>query len=1077
MHTPVSSPKNVWFNSRQVDDTDLTLEQNHNDIIQSGIINNHFGSGVLPDSLTQHILFDSSLSNGLLDGRSINAQAQPSDSNNGNILELELMQSLASGKRGAKVFIIGLDFNNNLQYDTFIFRKNEKQLTDKHYRNILCIFFNDFVGPTTESFNLGGKFIIREASPISLSRDCIMISQDKQPNIFLRDFFTTTGQSLENTLISALPSYNVDALNITTSYVQLRALIENDVSSQVGQKFIASTNNIQKITLLMSVVNNSVPANLSWSGDIIVSLYKLQATTNCSTDIVPQLAIDFDPSSVPLAQLSFNYSTLMDTGVLLNGVPQPVDFIFSNTAVGSGLLIQPGSYYAITVKRAGSAGTCQIQFATGVNSASNTRETLFNGSAWSDVSEESLWFQVWTDAAKVSDGQAYDNGHGIQIPKNQIDPSTQITKDYKLGGAQFVRNDVYNALLEADLITSVPIQDERTGNNVMSQQNLVPVLTLLNGSDLSNIQAVSDPLILGTISDKNVKAYSASSSLLLELMHSYGMINNQIVIKVITDSTDGYRYDPSIVELVSELVNGNLNGAKIIPNDGYSSLYYRINKAELLTMIYGDINGDGVVDANDLLFSNALVGADLNAIPSHHQYIVNTTLFEGDLSLHWQLLDSLSNVIASGVDGALTVNPNDGSIANFNSISVNFSTIVGINTYKISITSSFLEGNNSSFAIVGLTDLHNITIKKLYYTSDTILQLMRADISNNMTIDSTDISYISNYVNTVFPFPATTLPASRVGTSFNAIRLTLEEYVDRADDFEVNINTRNAAVHPVPDIYLDGYTVFAGVNLKTNPMQFSIIKQLTWNDYNVVCTSNPRLVPAAFINQTGYQDQDLPVNPNNISQSFPLNPAFDPGRNDIFFPNNIIINDGGQLTTPDGYYFKVDLEVGSLLLEMPDIQFDSEKIVNLLTDFVADFTGSGFTRIGYPAMRFADNSFVALNALALNQIRFNVAVQSFSPQLNGTDPACINGIIVDGKIGVSIDYGTGILTLNFNNLYQDPVKPTLNTKIQVSIYLKKAGWNNTPLFVSSSKLQNILGVTPVIGTPINCPDPTIIFVG
>lgn len=1075
MHTPISSPKNVWFNSRNVDDTDLTLEQNHNDTITSGIINNHFGSGVLPDSLTQHILFDSSLANGLLDGKAINAQAQPSDSNNGNILEIELSGSKASGKRAVKVFIIGLDFENNLQYDTISFHKNEKQLTSKHYRNILTIFLNDFIGTLTESFNLGGKLTIKEASPISLSRDCVMISQDKQPNIFLRDFFTTTGQSLENTLISALPSYNVDALNITTSYVQLRSLVENDVSSHVGQKFIASTNNIQKITLLMSVVNNSVPANLSWSGDIIVSLYKLQSTANCPTDIVPQLAIDFDPSNVPLAQLSFNYSTLMNNGVILDGSPQPVDFVFSNTSIGSGLLIQPGSYYAITVKRAGSANTCQIQFATGVNASSNTRETLFNGNIWTDVSEESLWFQVWTDAAKVSDGKAYDNGHGIEIPKNQIDSSTQLSEDYKLGSAQFVRNDVYSALLQADLITSVPIQDERTGNNVMSQQNYTPSLALFNTNDLSNIQNVSDPLILGTISDKNVKAYNASTSLLSEMMHEYGMVNNQLVFKVITDPSDGYRYDPNIVELVSEIVNGNLNNAKIIPNDGYSSSYYRICKSELLTMVYGDINGDGIVDSNDLLFSSSFIGADLNTIPSHHQYIVNTSFFESDILLTWQLLDAFFMPVATGTDGVLTVNPNDGSIANFKSLSTNFSVIPNLNTLKLSISNSFFEGNNSNFTIISLVDNNDITIKKLYYTSDTILQIMRADISNDMVVDTTDISYILNYVNAASPFPSPTSPGNRVGTQFNAIRLTLEKYNDRSDDYITNLSARNATIHTVPDVYLDGYSNFSGRNLKTSPMSFSIIKQLTWNDYYVVCNSNPRLVPIDFIYQNGYSGINKPA-PGVLSQSFPLDPAFDPGKNDIFIPNNLIINNGGQLLTPDGYFYKVDMEVGNIILEMPE-QFDQERIVNLLTDFIGDFNGSGFTRLGYRAMQFADGSFVGLNALTLNQIRFNVGLQSFSPQINGVDGYCLDGVIVDSKIGVSIDYGTGILTLNFNNLYEDIVKPTLNTKIQISVMLKKAGWNNNPIFVDSDKMQNILGIVPPVGAPVVCPDPSIIFVG
>src|ERR1700733_2347591 len=127
-------------------------------------------------------------------------------------------------------------------------------------------------------------------------------------------------------------------------------------------------------------------------------------------------------------------------------------------------------------------------------------------------------------------------------------------------------------------------------------------------------------------------------------------------------------------------------------------------------------------------------------------------------------------------------------------------------------------------------------------------------------------------------------------------------------------------------------------------------------------------------------------------------------------------------------------------------------------------------------MKFADCSNVGLLALSLNQVRFGVAVQSFSPQLNGIDPECLTGIIVDGKIGVSVNYATGLLTLNFTNLYQDPVKQTINTKVEVTVYLKKAGWNNMPIFVNSIKTQNILGVPNPTPTNTVCPDPTIVII-
>ena len=137
----ISSKQNSWFDSEQVDNTDLTVEQQYNDTVQSAIINNNIGHGVLSDSLLQNVIFDSLNSSGLLDGIGIIAQNQPSDINFGNQLEVQLQNSLAAGKRTVKVALIGLDFQNALQYETFVFNKNEVLISKKHFTKILIILF------------------------------------------------------------------------------------------------------------------------------------------------------------------------------------------------------------------------------------------------------------------------------------------------------------------------------------------------------------------------------------------------------------------------------------------------------------------------------------------------------------------------------------------------------------------------------------------------------------------------------------------------------------------------------------------------------------------------------------------------------------------------------------------------------------------------------------------------------------------------------------------------------------------------------------------------------------------------
>jgi hypothetical protein len=1079
--TPVSAPQNVFFDTRTVDGTALTLEQNFNNLIQAGIINNHFGSGVLPATLVDNILFDSQSVNGLLDGIPVNVQAQPSDPNNGNQLQVTLSNSFAAGTRTVKVVIIGLDFQNNLIYNRFIFNTNETQISATHFRSIITVLFNDFIGPPLQSLNLGGTIIISEATAFSLSRDPIMIAQDIQPNLFFRDFFVVSGGTVTGLLTQALPSYNIGALNITTGYLQLRSIVENDVSSQVGQKFLATTNNIQKITLLLSVINNAAPTVLVWTGDLLISIYALQTSVDCISDIIPQLAIDFDPSNIPVAQLSVNYNSLLASGIQLNTVPQPVDFVFSNTSVGSGLVISPNSYYMVTVKRTGAATTCQMQFAVGSNASATYMESLFNGSVWTDVPQESLWFQVWTDAVKVSDGAAYDNGSGIQIPKNQIDPITGLTTDYVLGDIQFTGNAIYSALAQAALQNSVPLQNQRTGEPVDSVQQYVPSISLLNATALANIQAVSSPFIIGTVTDQNVRSFGGNGVTLGGEIHEYGFVKNQIVMKVITDPTD-VRYDQNIILLASEIVNNTLYGAQFTPNVNNPSFSYKIAKAEYISMMYGDVDGNGIIDNNDILAAQQLLNTNLNIIPNNAQYIDNISPFVNDILLTWQVVNPIGPVVvASGSDGILTTNPDNPGQADFNSASANFTPITNIGSFNIIISNSTASaGNNGTFSIINNVDNNDITIQKVLYTSDTILEILRADISGDMTILSDDVNYISNYVNVVPPFPPATSPANKIGTIFYAIRFTLEEYIDRYDDYPANSISRSSILHTLPDLYIDGHSLFANQNLNTTPLTYSIAKQLTWTASSIAINSNPRLVSAAFGYQSGYELNSCSLQ-GVLAQTFPQPPSFDPGRNDFFIPNNLIINNGGQLIAPDGYYYKVDFETNTITFEIPDGYqdgyFDTEKTVNLL-NLIADIGGTshpGYTFLGYPAMRFADCSTVGLDALSKNQVRFSVAAQSFSPQLYGLDPACLSGIIVDGKIGVSINYTTGILTLNFANLYQDLVRQTLNTKVEVTVYIKKAGWNNTPIFVDSTKAANILGILPQIPPSTICPEPVTII--
>jgi hypothetical protein len=1076
--TPVSAQQNIWFDAQQVDNTDLTLEQEFNETIESSIINNHIGNGILPEVLVQNVIFDSDLTTGFLDGVSVLPQNQPIDNNFGNQLEITLSNSHAAGRRTIKLCIIGLDFQSNLQYETFHFRNNESQVSRKHFAQILVLLFNDFIGDDALSFNLGGRILIKETRPMTLSRSPIMVAQDVQPNLFFRDFFVDGFASLQALLQSALPLYNIDSLNITTSELDQKVLLSGDVTTQIGEKFVATTNNIQKVTLLLSVQNLTVGSStdLIWNGDLVISIYPLQSGVECITDIAPILPIDFSPSNIPVAQISYNYATLMDAGIVLDSVPQPVDFVFSNSAVAGSSIIIADSYYAVTVKRSGAANKCDILLAVGGATAPNSRITTFTGSLWVDIPEEQLWFKVWTDAAKVSDGQAYDSGHGIIIPKTTLDPITQATVDFSQENLPFFGNDIFRAVVAASTLESVPVPDQRTGNPVLSRQQFVPAITLLNTIDITNLEVASEPLFIGAITDRNRKFFDSISSLINSKLYSFTMAHDELLIRIIDDPTDTSRFDTSVISLQTNLLNGDFQDALIIPDNNNPAIVYRIAEARLCSMILGDVNGDGVVDSTDLALLNTYLGFDLTTgLPLHTQYVSDgytttytngyltyTEPFTNQFSIQFQLVNPNTNeVVADGYDGVLIANPTDPTLAQFTSASILFSSIVGLSTFKLFSITPSNDGDYGAFAIVSIDSVTDVlTIQKITLTGDNVAEMLRADIDGDFHITGNDGYLLGSYIDRIpfidststYPAPATNA-YTNIGKTFNVIRFRLELAVDRNDDYASDPNTRSTTVHPSPDIFEgDGY--FALHNFVTGPVPIVIEKQLSWDESLIVYSSEPRLVPSIFSEQTSTPQNSCTIEGVQCN-IYAAPPSFDSGKVDYFVPDNVIIG-RGEIQRPDGNYYKVDFEVGTLVLEIPDGLFGTERTINILDDFIADYTGQGITRLGFPAMRFADCSYVTHAALANDQLRFSVSVQSFSPNTNGLSEDGYEGVIVDGKMGVAIDYSTGLLTLNFTNLFQDAVLQTLSTKVQINVFLKKGGFNNQPLFVDSTKVQNML---------------------
>lgn len=716
---PVTTPYMRWRDGAMVSENDLSFEQNHKLQTDSAIANNFFGSGLLPYSPTRQVIFNSSnlsseqqalVTSNNFDGRGITPHAQPTDTSLGHQLEITLTGGNVSLRRSVKICIIGLDFEGSLQYECFYFYKNETQVSVKHFTNVITLLFNDFKGNQNCSQNLGGVVTIKEALPMQLSREARTASQNLEPNLFFRDFKVvdqTLGPNPSTTLSLTLQAaigsaYSVDSLNINTTWLN-KLTIENDISTRYGQKFKAKATNIQKVRLLLGIERNvSVPSSqyFNWSGNLIVSIHSLQTAVSCPVDATPDNAIDFDPEPTPLAQIVITQDTLSERGITLTDVAQPVNFIFTNTRIGgytnTGIL--KNNYYIVTVQRAGDASTGTVFTLTGRDFTENSVYSNFNGTTWTDDINQDLWFEVYSDSLKVSDGMGYDEGNSISINKTAVNSSTGVTYDYVEDGIDFANNgqDVLNyAVAQSvnDLITIV--QDERTGGNVYSQQTNLAEISTLTTSEKTTLETTEEPLLLGCAYDINNK----SSTTLTGTQKYIGLTSlNEFCI-----------VDPD-----PNLKLYNLVGAKFNPNTANAlAKEYYIYKTELCIDGYGDLDNDGYVGYNDVQRANVLLGEDINNATTQAKIVAGTI--------------TALELIKADVDGDGIVGASD--ITAINALYIKDQSVVlpyGATFERLCLYVENLHGRNDGYHACtdGYARIYNPTPTSTYYTSLDAYQLL-----------------------------------------------------------------------------------------------------------------------------------------------------------------------------------------------------------------------------------------------------------------------------------------------------------------------------------------------------------------
>ena len=1065
----VSSPQNIFYDGKQVDHKDLSLEQEHNETRVASTIRNVVGSGVIKESLEERLLFDTNINN-IQDGVMVTSfesdiSGKTSDIVEGQHLAVELTNSVAAGERKVKVLLIGLDFNYNLQYDILYFSQNEIQITKKHYTQLVGLLINDRFDNATDSLNLGGRVVVKEADSLLLSKD-LLTDDNGTPSLFFRDVFISSGDPPLDYIQSVLVNYDISQLNISTDFSKTQALERNDIVTQIGQKFIAKNNNIQKITVLMSVRNSDDPNDLVWDGQVIASLYPLQSTVSCINDIIPENKLDYAPTAVPLAQISFDYNQLFNNGYELDTVPQPVDLVFSNTAVSNGKSIKQDEAYALVLKRlsAGVTDKCDILFTSNVNSEDTRQLTIFAGQGWVNISTESLWYQIYSDNAKITSGQYYLFGSGVTLQKVKYYEDLGLSKDYCLDNLSFTTNQIYKAVAQTTSNSFDLEENPRTGNDVLSKKQVEASIKLLNTTEYNSLKNTDDNdnpdvLTLGAIKDNNVK-YFVNGSFHDFTLHLPNFFKNKLFFKVITDSGDP-DFEQSILDLRTMIITNEVKNAKLF--DKNTNNPFRIVDAKIHDIVIGNYK-QSTVDYDDLNVLSKYKDIDFNTAPENGPSVISVSPYSPfgyvvnpgykfltdyttstDTSVIVKLVDSEG--VQIGIDFSATFSPinTTGQYQIDTSPTDIQAATVGVTSPSIIVVSGYdNDALAGKFAITSISSSTIATLQKPFMNMSGVLEAFAFDIDGDQLISLND-GYLLNswldkapYVSYISPYPVVN-PYIYMNTTYQVIELTLEKYVDRHDDYWDTTGNRSD-IHEL----VEPFMTEAGFQDFTLAKEMRLTKQITWNSDDVYVSTDPR---AVF---TVYSDYENTTFDNKNVFPDPLN--FEKNVNNYYNPGNFLIE--GNILNENKNFHKLDFEVADIILNIPEGLDGYQKSLNILSLFVAEdaSTSVGLTVKGFPALKYSDGTYVGINDIA--NIRYSAAIQSFTPELDGTyfgDPV----IVVDGRMGLAISE-TGILNLNFTNLYNDPAYVTGNTKVKVTVFLKKAGFSNNPLQVNDTQVFNLL---------------------
>jgi hypothetical protein len=973
-----------FFDGQRVTEADLDDEQIYNLTTTSEAVVDFHGSGVINAApFEESILLDTrfpgtyvenpedenssklDIEGGNYDGKGISLDRNPTDAIRGNRIELELIDAEVRGRDITKVIILGrafdgIDSEGTLVAEYIEFRENGSKISQNFFREIDAILFNNFSGgegrtetdANEESKDLisssGGYMIVKESGPLRVFPASKMSFQVESPNFALSNFVTSDPSlTLEDEFAIALGA----ASSVAELYLEFDGIeditFEKDgnVTVAYGQKFLAKTNNIQRIDLLMSVERDDsrpVGSEFDFSGDLVLSIFELATDIDCPTDAVPEDLIDFDPETTPIVEISFSQQDLETLGVQLTDETSIVSFNFAGTLIADPNIeptIVPNKFYSFLLGRRGDNRTGTIVLTKGFTVAAGkqatgveltTKESFAkqdskyfefdpNTKRFVSDSNASLWYVVHSDSVEITDGTAYaDNGVSISVPK---------TEDF-VGESEisfFVNNiplsdvgegsDNYVVLSHVDELVS-PGVHPRTGNFVFTRIKDGVSVSMVNDSGLQELLEDTYPLLLARVKDTNVRDAQTVSG----VFDKPGLIKTDRIIVE----------DPG-----ADLLGVNLINRILVPDtECQCGAMYRIVEVECLQELAGDLNSDGTLTSDDILELLNVVGNTINS------EVTERSILGGVLDIVDFIKSDLNDDdTVDGTDIELLEDAVDGY--------VNFTIPEKIRFLVLRLENVLEEDNfpeifNDTLG-TGITVADDDQITFITETENEALIIRPGDVIEvDSGIDSGTYIIVTKVVESDNQTVAVTV------TDIEG-----EEVVfDGSIGFNVTV-TSGTAVNILAD-----NPALVDIPFKATNYEISFIESPFEERFIDICDLR-RFIESNFIEEKK-KDNCLCVE----EECLPEDDCAPKLRNQKYLPGDLYIPDGEILSAP-GVPYHGDFEYSNVTIPIPPGTI-TNCAVDLYNTFIKAEDSACKTSAGFPAMKYSDGTFVGCDDLGFD---------------------------------------------------------------------------------------------------------------